>query len=199
MMNQSEVPGMIEFMRVGDHPALDFLNTLVRVAGSDIDLLQSDGDVVRWLAQAGLPIGNAATTLPSHALLDAARALREAVRDLVEKRKSGQAGDFTRLNAYLAQSRSSLLLVEQENESPKLTRQWSQLTAGELLAPLAESAAALLADGDFDLIRRCESDECVLWFYDRTKSHQRRWCSMANCGNRHKVAAFRKRKQQSAS
>jgi predicted RNA-binding Zn ribbon-like protein len=32
-------------------------------------------------------------------------------------------------------------------------------------------------------------------FYDRTKSHKRRWCSMALCGNRHKVAEFRKRRQ----
>jgi len=58
----------------------------------------------------------------------------------------------------------------------------------------AEAAAELLAEGDFELIRRCESESCVLWFYDRTKSHRRRWCSMASCGNRHKVAAFRSRR-----
>jgi predicted RNA-binding Zn ribbon-like protein len=51
-----------------------------------------------------------------------------------------------------------------------------------------------LVAGDFSLIRRCEHPECVLWFYDRTKAHKRRWCSMALCGNRHKVAQFRKRK-----
>ena len=44
-----------------------------------------------------------------------------------------------------------------------------------------------------ELIRECEHPDCVLWFYDRTKSHRRRWCSMALCGNRHKVAEFRKR------
>jgi predicted RNA-binding Zn ribbon-like protein len=64
-----------------------------------------------------------------------------------------------------------------------------------MLAPVAEWAADLLADGDFELIRRCESEECVLWFYDRTKSHHRRWCSMATCGNRHKVAQYRMRQQ----
>ena len=37
-----------------------------------------------------------------------------------------------------------------------------------------------------------------LMFYDRTKSHKRRWCSMALCGNRHKVAEFRKRRQSAA-
>jgi predicted RNA-binding Zn ribbon-like protein len=33
----------------------------------------------------------------------------------------------------------------------------------------------------------------VLFFYDTTKNHARRWCSMAFCGNRHKVAAHYRR------
>jgi predicted RNA-binding Zn ribbon-like protein len=35
----------------------------------------------------------------------------------------------------------------------------------------------------------------VLFFYDTTKNHARRWCSMAFCGNRHKVAAHYRRQQ----
>ena len=66
-------------------------------------------------------------------------------------------------------------------------------TAEQLFVPLAEAAAELLACGNFDLVRKCEDNKCVLWFYDRTKSHKRRWCSMAICGNRAKVAAHRKR------
>jgi hypothetical protein len=31
-----------------------------------------------------------------------------------------------------------------------------------------------------------ELRNCVLWFSDQTKSHQRRWCSMESCGNHHK-------------
>jgi len=65
--------------------------------------------------------------------------------------------------------------------------------ADQLLAPLAEQAGELIATGDFTLVRQCEHSECILWFYDRTKSHRRRWCSMALCGNRHKVAEHRKR------
>ncbi|NEJ40784.1 CGNR zinc finger domain-containing protein, partial [Rhizobium ruizarguesonis] len=38
--------------------------------------------------------------------------------------------------------------------------------------------------------------DCTLFFLDTTKSHRRRWCSMALCGNRMKVAAFRSRKQE---
>ena len=64
-----------------------------------------------------------------------------------------------------------------------------------VLAPLAEAAADLLANADFDLVRHCEGVDCVLWFYDRTKAHRRRWCSMQVCGNRNKVAGFRARRR----
>jgi predicted RNA-binding Zn ribbon-like protein len=69
-------------------------------------------------------------------------------------------------------------------------------TPEQWLAPVAKAAAELLAGGYFELVRRCEDRDCVLWFYDRTKSHHGRWCSMAICGNRNKVAAFRQRQQQ---
>jgi predicted RNA-binding Zn ribbon-like protein len=72
-------------------------------------------------------------------------------------------------------------------------QRFEKATPEQLLMPVALSGAELLASGNFDLVRACESAECVLQFYDRTKSHRRRWCSMATCGNRHKVAAFRAR------
>ncbi|HZD77839.1 MAG TPA: CGNR zinc finger domain-containing protein, partial [Acidobacteriaceae bacterium] len=61
--------------------------------------------------------------------------------------------------------------------------------------PLAEAAAAFLATANFDLVRACEGVECVLWFYDRTKAHRRRWCSMGVCGNRAKIVRFRSRQE----
>jgi predicted RNA-binding Zn ribbon-like protein len=36
----------------------------------------------------------------------------------------------------------------------------------------------------------------VLYFYDTTKNHRRQWCSVAMCGNRHKVAEFRRRQRE---
>jgi predicted RNA-binding Zn ribbon-like protein len=43
-------------------------------------------------------------------------------------------------------------------------------------------------------IRRCANEEsCTLFFLDETKNHTRVWCSMKDCGNRAKAAAFRAR------
>lgn len=60
---------------------------------------------------------------------------------------------------------------------------------------LAETIAHLLAEGDLQFMRVCEHPECTPRFYDRTKSHKRRWCSIAVHGNRHKVAEYRKCQQ----
>ncbi len=60
---------------------------------------------------------------------------------------------------------------------------------------IARSAAELLATGDLSLVKTCEGGGCILLFYDTTKSHTRRWCSMAGCGNREKAAAHYRRQQ----
>ena len=72
---------------VGDHPALDLMNTVAVVDGAVVDFWQSDGDVVDWLAGRGLlPSG---VQMPQD-LLAEARGLREVVRALVEHRKRGE-------------------------------------------------------------------------------------------------------------
>ena len=62
-----------------------------------------------------------------------------------------------------------------------------------LLAAVARSAAELLVEGQHAPVRRCANPACRLFFYDNSRTHRRRWCSMAVCGNRHKVASFLRR------
>jgi predicted RNA-binding Zn ribbon-like protein len=62
-----------------------------------------------------------------------------------------------------------------------------------LLAAIARSAAELLVEGINAPIRRCANPSCRLFFYDDSRTRRRRWCSMAVCGNRHKVATFLQR------
>jgi predicted RNA-binding Zn ribbon-like protein len=184
---------------LGDHPALDILNTVGRVKGELVDSLQSDRDVLRWLTRAGWPVEDGLAHLGKPSLLENARALRETIRTLIEKRKAGKRVNPGALNIFLAEARSHLELVSKRDGSLHLRRRWDPRTSEQVLVPLAECAAELLASGDLSLVRRCENEECVLWFYDRTRSHHRRWCDMAKCGNRHKVAAFRERRQRRGS
>ena len=180
---------------IAGHPALDFVNTLMRVNQEFLDLFQSGEDVLAWLKQAGLPVPAAEIKTEPLALLRSARRLRETIRDLIEKRRAGHRGGPSILNSFLAAGRSYRQLVWNKPRSPRIEIVWRQDTSTSLLAPVALAAADLLATADFSFIKRCEDENCVLWFSDQTKSHQRRWCSMEMCGNRNKVAAYRKRRR----
>ena len=48
-------------------------------------------------------------------------------------------------------------------------------------------------DGSWHRFRMCADPTCTTVFYDRSKNHSAKWCSMQNCGNRSKVRAFRER------
>jgi len=93
-----------------------------------------------------------------------------------------------------------LRITEGHDELVARKGSWSlQFVAREsgldwLLAALARSAAELLVEGPRAPIRRCANASCGLFFYDDSRTHRRRWCSMAVCGNRHKVAAFLRRR-----
>jgi predicted RNA-binding Zn ribbon-like protein len=180
------------------HLGLDFLNTRVRVKGKLVDLFQVDEDVLHWLKFAGLPVLKFGADVARISLLDSARTLRENFRSLVEKRKAGQRGDPSVLNRFLSGAQSHPRLVWNKPRSLKIEKVRPKATAEAILGPVAEAAAELLADADFKLVKRCEDDTCVLWFCDQTKSHHRRWCSMKLCGNRHKVAAYRRRLRHQA-
>jgi predicted RNA-binding Zn ribbon-like protein len=62
-----------------------------------------------------------------------------------------------------------------------------------LLAAIARSAAELVAEGSRAPLRLCANPQCGLFFYDKSRTHRRRWCSMSLCGNRSKVATFARR------
>jgi len=62
-----------------------------------------------------------------------------------------------------------------------------------LLAAIARSAAKLLEEGRAAPVRKCAHPTCALYFYDTSRTGRRRWCSMAVCGNRSKVAAHARR------
>ena len=190
MPHTPEVPPLF----VADHSVLDFLNTIAAPEGAPIDVLQSDADVLYWLEKAGLATTEKPAQYRPGSLLTTARNLRETIRPLILKRKSGRRIDVAALNAFLTHASSYPQLISTVS-GLHIERHRFARAPEEILAPIAESAAEFLATADFSLVRACEGKDCILWFYDRTKSHRRRWCSMQICGNRHKVESFRERQR----
>src|SRR5215471_11994045 len=56
-----------------------------------------------------------------------------------------------------------------------------------VLGPILLSAAELLVSGLSAKIGLCEGETCGWLFLDQSRAGRRRWCSMADCGNRAKA------------
>jgi predicted RNA-binding Zn ribbon-like protein len=186
---------------VGDHPALDFLNTVATPADVPVEWLRDGCDLVDWLEAAGM-LGAAPAARfrgAKKGLLDEttrkARGFREWLRGFVREHlgRPVRAAALAPLNALLATDTSYPRVVI-SGGTPSLVRERRWESPDELLLPVAEAAADLICGADPRLVRACEGHACTLLFLDRTKSHARRWCSMAVCGNRAKAAAHRARK-----
>jgi predicted RNA-binding Zn ribbon-like protein len=196
---------LAELISLGDHPALDFLNSTAMPAPDTIELIGDGQAYLTWLEQVGF-ISDADRDLAARAFgadeLDAVAAeavrLRERLRLIIAAWAAAggpalpaEARDH--LNGVLALGRRFLRLDAGDDGTFRVRDQRGWDGARQLLVPPAEAAARLLAAGERQLVRHCEGPACTLWFYDRTKSHRRRWCSMAACGNREKARKHRER------
>lgn len=186
------VPTVPALHFIGNHPALDFLNSTYGTGDKSCDCLTDDASALAWLRAAGQLSPDLVT--PPAGLATLARSLRQAASLLIESAKSGQPGDPAVVNDILAKGQPSRLLALDGAGKFVFTEQRRDASAASLLEPIATAVARLLAEGNLALVRQCEAHDCTLQFLDITKSGRRRWCSMAVCGNRMKVAAFRSRK-----
>jgi predicted RNA-binding Zn ribbon-like protein len=51
-------------------------------------------------------------------------------------------------------------------------------------------------DGSFAHLKLCADETCRAVFYDRSKNHSGRWCSMSTCGSREKMRRLHQRQLQ---
>ena len=178
---------------IADHLALEILNTQAIRDGENFDTWRDDASVVAWLIRMGLLEAEQSGMDRWRGIRRRCVGLRGVARQLIEARKKNRSVDESLLNDYLERAPSLMRLVRDRDGNLVLARERTGSDVDRAVGILAEEVASLLTAANFDLVKQCEHPDCVLWFYDRTKSHRRRWCSMALCGNRQKVARFRKR------
>jgi len=192
-----------KFIFIGNHPCLDFINTLIVQNGQPVDLLETFSDLVTWLAQARLLNREEAKQAERNwggmpdgmRTLDQARGFRDALREMVERIAAGKPVPSAAIEAINGKLRYRVGYPQLTSRSGKFEREFQAESqeANRLLGVLAESASDLLCTCDFSVIKQCQNPSCVLFFYDTTKNHARHWCSMSVCGNRMKVAAHYRR------
>jgi predicted RNA-binding Zn ribbon-like protein len=179
------------FLFVGGAPALDFVNTELVLHGEHTDLLCDSSALFRWLSESGLAGG--AQRRARDACLPEVKALRAHLRRTflhLSVRGRLRPSDLAPIHDVLAGTRGSVALQLRDG-APRLD--FVPEGGGSPAFIIARAAAEFLTSADLSLVKTCEGSGCILVFHDTTKSHTRRWCSMAACGNRRKVAAHYQR------
>lgn len=171
----------------GGNLALDFTATLAgRKREQTRELLVTPRDLARWFAAAGLAVDEVDVTEDD---LAAARVLREALYRLTMACIGGArlpAADRRLLNRH----------AELATPAPRLDTagvHWSRAETPALLAVIARAGIELLGGPLAERVRQCWGRWCAILFVDMSRSGHRKWCSMSTCGNKAKVATFRKR------
>ncbi len=178
---------------IANNIALDFINTEYGMGPRHCDYFDNDHSVIEWLRLAGL-LSDDCNSAPA-GLVELARALRDHTKALILAAKTGSSADPAVINQVLEAGRPRKELEwDAASRTFKIVCHRNNMNAAGLLEPVAQALVDLLSNEDLQLVRECEAHDCTLFFHDLTKSHRRRWCSMASCGNRMKAATHRARK-----
>jgi len=140
-----------------------------------------------WLVANGLLEGTSGTLDESD--LKHAIAVREAMRGVI----GGNSGypvypvDLATLNEAATASRLRMRFAP--DGRPRLEPEASGAVGamGRLVATLYSA----MQGEDWSRMKLCNSSDCRWAFFDRSKNHSSRWCTMESCGNREKARRFR--------
>jgi predicted RNA-binding Zn ribbon-like protein len=122
-------------------------------------------------------------------------AVREAMRAVIGRNNGRQVYPVDVATLNEAATASRLRMKFGRDGKPRLEPEATGPVGamGRIVAALYSA----IQDEDWERLKLCTDDNCRWVFYDRSKNHSSRWCSMASCGNRAKARRFRKRRASS--
>jgi len=169
-----------------------FVNTVDLQDGPDD--LPDPNTLKAWLVAKGL-LGAAHTVDESD--LKHAIALREAIRGAIGPNSGFPVYpvDVATLNG--AATASGLRMRFGADGKPRMEPEVAGAVGamGRLVATLYSA----MENENWTRLKLCSSQACRWAFYDRSKNHSSRWCTMASCGNREKARRFRNQKVKTRS
>jgi predicted RNA-binding Zn ribbon-like protein len=193
----------VRFGWVGGELCLDFANTISEHDPAVAEKLLSFGHLMGWAEEAGVIASAdgqgivkriAQSPDEGDAILTVAIELRETIYRLFVALARGQGpgqNDLTRFNEFLARWPVTIQVVGRPGGELKCVHRHGQHPDACLLAPVARSAAELLANAELSSrIRQCCAPDCEWLFLDLSKNRSRRWCSMDDCGDRAKAQRY---------
>ena len=193
-----EVSATHDFVFDGGRLCLDFANTVSwRGTDRERDWFGHYEDLMDWGRRANLLSKKTADALAREARRDGsgaaglveARDLRALIhRVMLKIATSGRprGKDIAAINAGIASMAPRERLIRKGSGFAWAPGQPDR-GVDRLLSPILWSAADLLTDGELDRVSLCAGPGCGGLFYDVSRNRSRRWCSMADCGNRAKA------------
>jgi predicted RNA-binding Zn ribbon-like protein len=168
--------------------SLQFAGTVgYRKDSAPVERLVAPARLAQWFVYEGL-LSEAPPVSPDE--LTAAIVLREAIYRTVNAAMRAEPlpeRDVATINSFA------------DDEPPRTVLRADGTATRTATAPVHAALAAVARDA-IDVVTRhaselhaCEGDRCSGIFIDTSRGRRRRWCSMARCGNRAKVWAFRNR------
>jgi predicted RNA-binding Zn ribbon-like protein len=190
---------------VGGHIALDFVNTVGdHLAAQPSEYLKSYVNLAIWSAHAGVitqdhAVGliDLAESYPDEAEAALARAIdtREIIFRLLLstiRKHTPDEADLAAFNTTLANAPARTRIVH-ENGHYQWNFSGKAASLDDPLWRIVWAAADLLTADQLTQVKICEGDECGWMFLDTSRNQARRWCSMADCGNRAKANRYYRR------
>ena len=179
---------------VGGELSLDFVNT-VSWPGEERahDWFDRGENVTRWAAAVGIIGARARKMIDARPRvrtvkeLSEVRRIRDDLRSVLWPLARGEwppPSAIDALNRRLAAACSSRYI-------DRRTGRWAwkrPASLSDVLAPVVWNAAHVLTELDRERLRYCPA--CDWLFYDTTRSANRRWCDMLDCGSRDKALRY---------
>ncbi|TMU85839.1 hypothetical protein FGG79_11610 [Bacillus sp. BHET2] len=192
------------YMMVGERLCMDFINTVSWRESTEKrrDWFTSYAKLVDWSVHAEVLTAQQA----QHLLVEAgenpsqeAETLKQAIelREVmyrmfksISKKSSMDEQDLARFNESVRTFYRSLQVIQDEDQFTLEFKQ-TEKDLDTMLPPILQSAVDLLVSkNELERVKQCEGDPCGWLFFDTSRNKSRRWCSMADCGNRAKVRRF---------
>lgn len=165
-----------------------FVNTIDLEDGPEE--LSDPAHLTSWLSGHGL-LAEGDSAEPDD--LKHALALREALRGMIGANSGGAVYplDVATLNEAAAASR----LRARFGPDGKARLEPAEAGVTGALGRIVAATFAAMAEEDWTHLKLCGSPACRWAFFDRSRNHSSRWCTMASCGNRAKAKRFRQQRR----
>ena len=154
-----------------------------------------DPDALRtWLVASGLMRADEPV---DESDLKHALAVREAMRAVVGRNNGREVYpvEVATLNEVAGASR--LRMRFGRDGRPRLEPEATGAVGA--MGRLVASLYSAMQDENWSRLKLCTDDSCRWVFFDQSKNHSSRWCSMESCGNRAKARRFRQKRGPLAS